>query len=69
MNCASYAASRSAVVGVGVISRGNRRNSRGPANEWLRVLGMGFLGFPEDGRSKFWREPAAGSGEPSRAGR
>lgn len=58
MNRASYADLRSVAVGIGIISRGNHRNSRGPVNEWLYVLEMRFLGFPEDGRSAFWRELA-----------
>ena len=59
MSRSNYAELRSVVVGIGIISRGNHRNSRGPANEWLCVPGMGFLGFPEDGRSKFWRGSTA----------
>lgn len=59
MSRSNYAELRSVVVGIGIISRGNHRSSRSPANEWLCVPGMGFLGFPKDGRSKFWRESTA----------
>lgn len=51
MNRTNYADLGSVAVGIGIISQGNHRNSRGPVNEWLCVLEMGFLGFPEDGRS------------------
>lgn len=33
MNLTNYAELRSVVVGIGIISRGNHPNSRGPANE------------------------------------
>lgn len=56
MNCTSYAAWRS-VVGIGIISRGNHLNSVAQLMSGC-VLGMAFLGFPRDGRSKSERELA-----------
>lgn len=64
-------------MGIGMIS-GSSAESRGPANEWLCVLRMGILGFPEGGRSQLWRQLAVaptrdivlrgGSAEPRGAG-